>query len=70
MPKVDATHVLSRLTERLQRLEAGEKIAAREMRSLLTPAQQQEIGDSWMHQQELRKAIRARTPKEKKAQGG
>ncbi len=69
MPKLEATDVLSRLTERLRQLEAGEEIAAREIRSLLTPAQQQELEEGWRHQQELRKTTSARTVEEQKALG-
>jgi hypothetical protein len=69
MPKLDGTHILQRLTERLAKLEAGEEIAAKEIRSLLTPEQQQELDDLWEEQQALRKAKRARTEAEGKALG-
>ena len=60
MPKLDATHILSRLSQRLEQLQAGEEIAAKEIaakeiRSLLTPEQQQELEDAWAEQQKLRK---------------
>ena len=61
MPKLDGTHILGRLIERLEKLEAGEEIAAKEIRSLLTAEQQQELDDAWKAQQELRKGKRART---------
>lgn len=54
---------------RLAELEAGEEIAAKDIRSLLTPAQQQELEDAWKEQQELRKGKRARTEEEEKALG-
>ena len=41
MPKLNGIQILERLMERLAQLEAGEEIAAKEIRSLLTPAQQQ-----------------------------
>ena len=69
MPKLDGTHILQRLTERLSQLEAGEEIAAKKIRSLLTPVQQQELEDLWEEQQTLRKAKRARTEAEEKALG-
>jgi len=69
MPKLDGTHILQRLTERLAKLDAGEEIAAKEIRSLLTPEQQQELEDLWEEQQALRKAKRARTEAEEKALG-
>ena len=70
MPTLNGIHILSRLTERLEQLEAGEEIAAKEIRSLLTPEQQQELEDAWRQQQELRKGKRARTPEEAKALAG
>ena len=69
MPKIDGTHILQRLTERLAQLEDGEEIAAKEIRSLLTPEQLQELESAWEEQQELRKAKRARTVEEEKELG-
>jgi len=69
MPKLDATHLFSRLVIRLEQLEAGEEIAAKELRSLLTTKQLKELDDAWKKQQELRKGKRARTPEEEKALG-
>jgi len=69
MPKLDGTQILGRLIERLEKLEAGEEIAAKEIRSLLTAEQQQELDDAWKAQQELRKGKRARTEAEEKALG-
>lgn len=69
MPKLDGTHILKRLTERLAKLEAGEEIAAKEIRGLLTQEQQQELEDLWEEQQALREGKRARTEAEEKALG-
>ena len=69
MPKLNGIHIFERLKERLEQLEAGEEIAAKEIRSLLTPEQQQELEDAWKEQQELRKGKRARTAEEEKALG-
>ena len=69
MPKLDATHLFSRLVIRLEQLEAGEEIAAKEIRSLLTTKQLKELDDAWKKQQGLRKGKRARTPEEEKALG-
>lgn len=69
MPKLDGTHLFSRLVIRLEQLEAGEEIAAKELRSLLTTKQLKELDDAWKKQQELRKGKRARTPEEEKALG-
>ncbi len=69
MPKLNGIHIFLRLAERLAQLEAGEEIAAKEIRSLLTPEQHQELEDAWKEQQELRKGKRARTAEEEKALG-
>jgi hypothetical protein len=69
MPKLNGIQILERLMERLAQLEAGEEIAAKEIRSLLTPEQQQELEDAWKEQQELRKGKRARTAEEEKELG-
>jgi hypothetical protein len=69
MPKLNGIHIFERLRERLEQLEAGEEIAAKEIRSLLTPEQQQELEDAWKEQQELRKGKRARTAEEEKELG-
>jgi hypothetical protein len=69
MPKLDGTHILQRLTERISQLKAGEEIAAKEIRSLLTTKQQQELDDLWEEQQALRKGKKARTEEEGKALG-
>jgi hypothetical protein len=69
MPKLDGTHILERLIKRLERLEAGEEIAAKEIRSLLTREQQQQLDDAWAEQQNVRKGKRARTPEERRALG-
>ena len=69
MPKLNGIHIFLRLAERLAQLEAGEEIAAKEIRSLLTTEQQQELEDAWKEQQELRKGKRARTAEEEKALG-
>ena len=69
MPKLNGIHIFERLRERLEELEAGVEIAAKEIRSLLTPEQQQELEDAWKEQQELRKGKRARTAEEEKALG-
>ena len=69
MPKLNHFHITERLSERLAQLEAGEEIAAKEIRSLLTIEQQQELEDAWKEQQQLRKGKRARTAEEEKALG-
>lgn len=44
MPKLDGTHILERLTKRIERrLEAGDEIADKEIRSLLNDARREEL---------------------------
>lgn len=69
MPKLDGTHIAERLRIRLAQLEAGVEVAAKEIRILLTPTQQQELEEAWKIQQELRKGKRAKTSEEEKQLG-
>jgi len=69
MPKLNGIQIVERLMGRLAQLEAGKEIAAKDIRSLLTLEQQQELEDAWKEQQELRKGKRARTAEEEKALG-
>ena len=69
MPKLNGLHILERLNQRLAQLEAGEEIAAKEIRSLLTAEQQQELEDAWAAQQELRKVKRVKTTEQEKELG-
>ena len=50
MLKLDVTHLFSRLILRLEQLEAGEEIAAKELRSFLTLKQLKEPEDAWKQQ--------------------
>ena len=69
MPKLNGLHILERLNQRLAQLEAGEEIAAKEIRSLLTAEQQQELEDAWTAQQQLRKVKRVKTTEQEKEIG-
>jgi len=69
MPKLDGTHILERLTKRIDQLEAGDEIADKEIRSLLNDAQRAELDNAWDQQQQLRKNKRARTEQEQQALG-
>ena len=55
MPKLDATHKVSRIQARIAQLEQGEAIEARDINALLTKEQQQELKKLWAEQQALRK---------------
>jgi hypothetical protein len=69
MPKLDGTHILERLTKRIEQLEAGDEIADKEIRSLLNDAQRAELDSAWEQQQKLRKNKRARTEQEQQELG-
>ena len=69
MPKLDGTHLLGRLTARLADLRAGEEVAARDIKALLSDHQIAVMEAAWTDQQALRKVKRARTPEEEKQLG-
>lgn len=69
MPKLDGTHIADRLRKRLQQLQNGEEVAARDLRALLTDEQLAAIDAAWAEQQRLRKQSRATTPEAQTALG-
>jgi hypothetical protein len=69
MPKLDDTHLADRLRKRIADLEADKEIAAKDIRAVLTEAQQFAIDAAWAEQQLLRKGKRARTEQEQQALG-
>ena len=69
MPKLDGTHIASRLRERLEELREGKEVAPRDLRALLTEKQQVAMDAAWAEQQALRKKKRARTKEEEAALG-
>ena len=64
MPKLDATHLRGRIQRRLEQLEAGKRVAAKDIRAVLTAEQQIQLDSEWREQQLLRKQKRARTENE------
>ena len=58
MPKLDITHLTERLTKRIEQLEQGIAIEARDINALLTDTQQQALKAAWVKQQLLRKQHR------------
>lgn len=58
MPKINITHLVGRLQQRIEQLENGEAFEARDINALLTKEQQQELKDLWAEQQALRKKHR------------
>jgi len=69
MPKLNTDQRIGRLERRITELEAGEEVAIKHIRALLTEAQQQALDDALAAQVELKKAKRARTEEEKQAFG-
>lgn len=69
MPKLDGTHIATRLQNRLAKLQSGEEVAARDMKSLLTAEQTKAMEAEWIEQQALRKKKRARAREEEIALG-
>ena len=64
MPKLDATHLPGRIQRRLEQLEAGKSVAAKDIRAVLTTQQQTQLDCEWREQQLLRQQKRARTENE------
>jgi hypothetical protein len=64
MPKLDATHLRGRIQLRLEQLEAGKSVAAKDIRAVLTAEQQTQLDSEWREQQLLRQQKRARTENE------
>jgi catalase (peroxidase I) len=69
MPKLDDTHTIDRLRRRLEELEQGVEVAAKDFRAVLTDEQHDAYERAWEEQQELRKKKRARTKEEEKELG-
>ena len=55
MPKFNVTHLVGRIQERIEQLERGDALEARDINALLTKEQQQKLKDAWTVQQALRK---------------
>ena len=51
MPKLNVTHLVGRIQERIEQLERGDTLEARDINALLTKEQQQELKDAWTVQQ-------------------
>jgi hypothetical protein len=69
MPKLDGTHIADRLQGRLEEMQRGDEVAARDLRALLNDEQEAAMDAAWAAQQALRKKKRARTKEEEIAFG-
>ena len=70
MPKLDITHLTERLTKRIEQLEQGIALEARDINALLNDLQQQALKAAWAQQQLLRKQHRQPKTTAEKAQLG
>jgi hypothetical protein len=64
MPKLDQMHMVERLQKRIEQLEKGEQLDARDINALLTPEQQKQLADAWAEQQSIREQHRSKTSAE------
>lgn len=64
MPKLDGTQIADRLRGRLEDLQQGKEVAAKDIRVLLSDEQEAAMDAAWSEQQALRKIKRARTKDE------
>ena len=55
MPKLNVTHLIGRIQERIEQLERGDALEARDINALLTKELQQKLKEAWTVQQALRK---------------
>ena len=55
MPKLNVTHLVGRMQERIEQLERGDALEARDINALLNKELQQALKDVWTKQQALRK---------------
>ena len=69
MPKLDGTQIADRLRGRLEDLQKGKEVAAKDIRVLLSDEQEAAMDAAWIEQQALRKIKRARTKDEEVALG-
>lgn len=58
MPKLNITHLTERLAKRIEQLEQGVALEARDINALLNDTQQQALKNAWTQQQLLRKQHR------------
>jgi len=65
MPKLDKTHLTSRLLEQIERLRQGNTLVVRDVKVLLTPEQLNDVEQAWEAQKSLRTAKRPRSDAER-----
>jgi len=70
MPKLNITHLVGRIQERIAQLERGDALEARDINALLTLLQQKQLKTAWAKQQHLRKLHKPPKTDEEKHQLG
>jgi len=66
MPKLNITHLVGRIQERIEQLERDEALEARDFESLLTDEQIKQYKQAWQHQKDLRTIHKPPKTEEKK----
>ena len=69
MPKLNDTHLPSRISRIIDHLELGGAIVVRDVKAVLTAEQIAKVESEWLSQKTIRKGTRARTDDEKRSQG-
>jgi len=69
MPKLDGTHLPTRIAKRLSDLKAGKEVSAKDIKALLNDEQLAEMNAEWAKQQKLRLQKRPRTKADEKELG-
>jgi energy-coupling factor transporter ATP-binding protein EcfA2 len=69
MPKLNNIQIAERLQKRIEQLERGEEIAAKDVKVLLTDEQMARLDEAWQSQELLRKGKRAVTDEQKQVLG-
>ena len=54
MPKLNFLDILGRLDERIRQLDRGDAVEARDLNTVLTEEQQQQLKDAWQAQRDIR----------------
>lgn len=65
MPTLNPIDIIERLFSRIEQLERGDELDAREIHSLLTKAQQQALKDTWEEQRDIRTRFKTKKAAEK-----
>ena len=65
MPKLNPIHIIERLKNRIDQLENGDALEARDINALLDPIQQKKLKDAWAEQQSIRATHKTKAAAEK-----